>query len=242
MYLILAATPAETVLLRQQLVSRKTSSCAGRELLHGELCGVGILLGHGGIGSMLMSMQLTRLLTRHQPRAVLLCGCGGSYPDSGLAVGDLALASAEIYGDCGITTDAGFVPLETLNIPQESRFAPIFQQSYDLDTPLLQNAARLLPESRCGPFVTVNNCSNSHELSLQLQQQTGGICENMEGAAVAQVCAEFSCPLLEIRGISNPTGTRADHLWDIPLGIKVAQEAILTLLQRGLLPFKGVSS
>ena len=236
MFLILAATPAETALLRQQLVSIKTLSCGERELLQGELCGAGILLGHGGIGAMLMAMQLTRILTRHRPRAVLLCGCGGSYPDSGLAVGDLALASAEIYGDCGVTTDTGFVPLEGLNIPQESRFAPIFQQSYDLDTPLLQRAARLLPEAQCGTFVTVNNCSGSDDLSLQLQQQTGGICENMEGAAVAQVCAEFSCPLLEIRGISNPTGTRADHLWNIPLGIKVAQEAVLTLLQRGLLP------
>jgi futalosine hydrolase len=57
----------------------------------------------------------------------------------------------------------------------------------------------------------------------------------MEGAAAAQVCAEFSCPLLEVRGISNPTGTRANERWDIPLGMRVAQEAVLTLLQRGLL-------
>ncbi len=235
MFLILAATSAETTLLRQQLVSVKTLAGGEKEVLQGELCDIRILLGHGGIGSMLMTMQLTRFLTLHRPRAVLLCGCGGSYPDSGLAVGDLALASAEIYGDCGVTTDAGFVPLEQLSIPQESHFAPIFQQSYNLDTPLLQSAARLLPEAHCGTFVTVNNCSGTRKLSLQLQQQTGGICENMEGAAVAQVCAEFSCPLLEIRGISNPTGTRADHLWDIPLGMRVAQEAILTLLQRGLL-------
>ena len=236
MMLILAATPAETALLRRHLVHVETISCADRELLRGELCGTGILLAHGGIGSMLMAMQLTRLLTSHRPEAVLLCGCGGSYPDSGLAVGDLALAGTEIYGDCGVTTDTGFIPLENLQIPQEPRYAPTFQQSYNLDTLLLRKASQLLPEAHCGTFVTVNNCSNSHELSLQLQQQTGGICENMEGAAVAQVCAEFSCPLLEIRGISNPTGTRAGHLWDIPRGMRVAQEGVLTLLQGGLRP------
>lgn len=234
MFLILAATPAETALLRQQLDVSETSWCADRELLHGELCGVSILLGHGGIGAMLMSMQLTRILALHKPQAVLLCGCGGSYPDSDLTVGDLALARAETYGDCGVTTAAGFVPLTDLNIPQDPRFAPIFQQSYNLESPLLQHAAQLLPEAHCGTFVTVNNCSSSLKLSLQLQHRTGGICENMEGAAVAQVCAEFSCPLLEIRGISNPTGTRTDTLWDIPLGMRVAQEAILQLLHQKL--------
>jgi futalosine hydrolase len=235
MLLIVAATPAETVLLRQQLNAGESLLCAGKELLRGTLYDTPVLVGHGGIGAMLMAMQLTRILAEQQPQAVLLCGCGGSYPDNGLGIGDLALAGSEIYGDCGVTTDTGFIPLDQLNIPQQNHLAPRFQQSYNLDSPLLRRAAQLLPQAHCGPFVTVNNCSGTPDLSRQLQQQTGGICENMEGAAAAQVCAEFSCPLLELRGISNPTGTRADQLWNIPLGIKVAQEAVLTLLQRDLL-------
>jgi futalosine hydrolase len=235
MVLIIAATPAETTLLRRQLNDGESLLCGGRELLRGTLCDTPVVLGHSGIGSMLMAMQLTRILAEQRPEAVILCGCGGSYPDSGLGVGELALASSEIYGDCGVTTDTGFIPLEQLNIPQQTHLAPLFQQSYNLDSPLYQRAAQLLPQAHCGPFVTVNNCSGTPDLSLQLQQQTAGICENMEGAAAAQVCAEFSCPLLEVRGISNPTGTRADHLWDLPLGIRVAQEAVLTLLLRGVL-------
>jgi futalosine hydrolase len=235
MVLVLAATPAETALLRREMNSSTKLQCGGRELLRGSLYGAAVVVGHAGIGAMLMAMQLTRMLTELRPEAVILCGCGGSYPDSGPGIGDLALASSEIYGDCGVTTDSGFIPLEQLKIPQQTRFAPLFRQSYKLDTPLFQRAAQLLPQAHCGPFVTVNNCSGTPELSRQLQQQTAGICENMEGAAAAQVCAEFSCPLIEIRGISNPTGTRADELWDIPLGMRVAQQAVLTLLQRGLL-------
>jgi len=235
MVLVLAATPAETALLRQQLSTSNSFLCGDRELLRGNLCAVPVIIGHGGIGAMLMAMQLTRMLTELRPEAVILCGCGGSYPDSGLDIGDLALASSESYGDCGVTTGAGFIPLEQLNIPQQTRLAPLFQQSYDLDTAIYKRAAGLLPQAHCGPFVTVNNGSGTPELNRQLQRQTAGICENMEGAAAAQVCAEFSCPLLEVRGISNPTGTRANELWDIPLGMRVAQEAVLTLLQRGLL-------
>jgi len=235
MVLVLAATPAETALLRQQLNTSNSFLCADREALRGNLCGVPVVVGHGGIGAMLMAMQLTRMLTELRPTAVILCGCGGSYPDSGLGIGDLVLANSERYGDCGVTTDTGFIPLEQLNIPQQPRLAPRFQQSYKLDTHLYKRAVQLLPQAHCGPFVTVNNCSGTPALSRQLQQQTAGICENMEGAAAAQVCAEFSCPLLEVRGISNPTGTRADELWDIPLGMRVAQEAVLTLVQHGLL-------
>ncbi|MBD1401300.1 futalosine hydrolase [Pelovirga terrestris] len=235
MVLVLAATPAETALLRRQVISSATVQCGGRELLRGNLCGTAVVVGHAGIGAMLMAMQLTRMLTELRPAAVILCGCGGSYPDRGPGIGDLALASSEIYGDCGVTTDSGFIPLEQLKIPQQSHLAPLFQQSYKLDTPLYHQAVQLLPQAYCGPFVTVNNCSGTPELSRQLQRLTTGICENMEGAAAAQVCAEFACPLLEVRGISNPTGTRADEQWDIPLGMRVAQEAVLTLLQRGLL-------
>lgn len=235
MFLLIAATPAETGLLRRQLSCSESLLSGGKELLRGSLCNTPVLIGHGGIGAMLMAMQLTRILAEQRPEAVILCGCGGSYPASGLGIGDLALASSEIYGDCGVTTNTGFIPLEQLNIPQQAHLAPLFQQSYNLDTPLYKQAVQVLPQARCGPFVTVNNCSGTPDLSRQLQQQTAGICENMEGAAAAQVCAEFSCPLLEVRGISNPTGTRAEELWDISLGIRVAQEAVLALLQRGLL-------
>lgn len=239
MLLIVAATPLETCLLRRHLTVLETFRCGSSELLQGTLLGHKILLGQSGIGAMLMAMQLTRILNQHQPQGVILCGCGGSYPDTGLAVGDLALASAEVYGDCGVATDAGFVALETLNIPQDPSCVPVFQQGYNLQSPLLVRAADILPDAARGVFVTVNCCSGTRELSIRLQQQTGGICENMEGAAAAQVCAEFSCPLLELRGISNPTGTRDPQQWNIPLGAEVAQQGVLTLLKQGLFDSQG---
>jgi futalosine hydrolase len=82
-----------------------------------------------------------------------------------------------------------------------------------------------------GPFVTVNTISGMRELCLQLEKRTGGICENMEGAALAQVAAGYPVPLLELRGISNPCGTRDRCDWDLPAGMEVAQRAILRLLK-----------
>lgn len=234
MLLVLTATPLESTLLRHRLQSRQDLPCGNATLHQGQLHGQQVLIGHSGIGAMLTAMQLTRILLTYRPTAVILCGCGGSYPGSDLHNGDLALATREIYGDCGVATDQGFLPFAELNIPQQATAAPVFHQSYPLDPLLLQRAEEILPRATVGPFVTVSCCSGTPETSAELARRTGGICENMEGAAAAQVCAEFALPLLEVRGISNPTGTRDPRQWDIRLGAEVAQQAVLTLLQPGI--------
>ncbi|SEA82607.1 futalosine hydrolase [Desulfuromusa kysingii] len=232
MLLILAATPLETNLLRQTMTNTEHLSCGSIKIIAGELEGQQVLLCHGGIGQVNMALQLTRILSVHTPLAVFLCGCGGSYPDSGLRVGDLALADVEIFGDLGVVTTDTFIPLSHLNIPQDKQLAPAIKQSIPLDPELCRWAQLSLEEVACGPFVSVNCCSGTPAASLDLQLRTKGICENMEGAAAAQVCSEFNIPLLELRGISNPTGTRDPEQWDVVRGSAAAQSAILKLLQR----------
>ena len=82
MLLILAAVPLETTLLRHNMINTQTLSCGSIQIFSGKLQGKNVLLGHGGIGQVNMAIQLTHLLNEHRPMAVLLCGCGGSYPDS----------------------------------------------------------------------------------------------------------------------------------------------------------------
>ena len=230
MLLIIAAVPAETTLLRQQLRDTETVSLGNCSLIFGTLHRQKILLAHSGVGQTAMAIRLTRLLENYPCSAVLLCGCGGSYPGSGLQIGDLALAGEELHGDLGVATAETFIPLNQLDIPQNRQLMPPLQQSFNLDSPLLGWARRQLPKAICGTFVTINCCSGHQQLSTELQERSGGLCENMEGAAAAQVCAEFSLPLLELRGISNPTGTRDPQFWDIQAGAEAAQRGLLQLL------------
>ena len=231
MILLLAAAPLETALLRKKITDLQILYCGSVQVFSGKLQGQDILLSHGGIGQVSMAIQLTRLLSEHKPMAIFLCGCGGSYPKRGLKIGDLALATEEIFGDFGVATTDKFIPLNQLDLPQNPQLAPVIQQSFQLNTGLLSWAQEILSDTTCGLFVTVNCCSGTPELSTELQQRTGGICENMEGAAVAQVCATFDIPLLELRGISNPTGTRDPQQWNIVRGTEAAQLGILELLE-----------
>ena len=231
MLLILAAAPLETELLRKKMTHTQLRRCGSIQVFLGKLQGQDVLLSHGGIGQVNMAIQLTRLLSEHKPQAVLLCGCGGSYPGSDLQIGSLALAKEEIFGDLGVATANRFIPLKQLDLPQNPQLAPTVQQSFPLNADLLSWAQEVLPDAVCGSFVSVNCCSGNAELSVVLQQRCDGICENMEGAAAAQVCTEFDIPLLELRGISNPTGTRDPQQWDITRGAEAAQLGILELLE-----------
>ncbi|MDD2501969.1 MAG: futalosine hydrolase, partial [Geobacter sp.] len=56
----------------------------------------------GGIGKANAAAAATSLIERHRPELVVITGCGGAYPGSGLSVGDLAVASDEIFGDEGV--------------------------------------------------------------------------------------------------------------------------------------------
>jgi futalosine hydrolase len=231
MLLIIAAAPLETSLLRKQIANVQISLCGATQVFSGKLAEKDILLSHGGIGQVNMAMQLTRLLDSDTPTAVLLCGCAGYYPASGLKIGDLALATDEYFADLGVATTEQFVPLEKLDLPQQSHLAPVVKQSLPLDQTLFNRARKILPEITCGTFATVNCCSGSPELSFELERRSDAICESMEGAAAAQVCENRGVPLLELRGMSNPTGTRDPQQWDVVAGATAAQRAILKLLK-----------
>ncbi len=231
MLLIIAAVPLETTLLRNQLKDSRAAEVGSCRICFGTLYGHAVLLAHSGVGQTAMSLQLTRLLERYSPEAVLLCGCGGSYPKSGLQNGDLALASEEIFGDLGVALETDFIPLEALNIPQQAGQMLPLRQYYPLQSPLTDLAQKILPQAVFGCFVTVSSCSGHPALSEQLAERTGGICENMEGAAAAQVCHEYRLPLLELRGISNPTGIRDSDKWELKRGAEAAQQGLLQILQ-----------
>ncbi len=231
MVLIIAAVPLETSLLRKALTAVEISRCGTIDVFSGQLRGANLVLAHCGIGQVNMAMQLTRLLDSYTPSAVYLCGCGGSYPASGLKNGDVVLAEKEMFADFGVATAEQFIPLEQLGIPQQLQLTPAVRQTLDLDSALLEKACQILPEATRGTFATVNSCSGHPALSLELERRSGAICENMEGAAAARVCENFAVPLLELRGISNPTGTRDPQQWDIAAGVNAAQRAILRLLE-----------
>ncbi len=237
MICLLAAVAEETCLIREALGKCVPRSVNGVTLMNGRLSGHDVCLAHSGIGKAAAAAAAVTLLSSCRPQALWLFGCGGAYPGSGLSISDLALADAEIFGDEGVATSKGFRDLAALRLPmrpgpeaQYNRW-PVDRALHAWAQPLLeeqaQNSAAKLGS---GPFVTVSTCTGTTADAIEIARRTGGICENMEGAAVALACQQMAVPMLEVRGISNRVEDYDPTCWDLSTGMTAAQNAILTLL------------
>ncbi|CAA9368768.1 MAG: Futalosine hydrolase [uncultured Gemmatimonadetes bacterium] len=210
-----------------------------RELLgggtRGELDGIPARLLVTGMGKTNAAYALTVLLERELVRVVISFGIAGAYVGSGLGVGSIALASAAVYGDEGVQTPTGWMGTEGIGIPllpdpEQPRF-----NVFPLDGAWVTAAERSLAAAgvavRTGPFVTVSCCAGTAELGAERAHRFGGLCEDMESAALAHVCAHRDVPFLAVRGISNLVEDRDLHRWRIAEAAEAACGAVRVLVR-----------
>lgn len=234
---ILAALPLETELIRSYWGPWKISDLGGFHLYKRRAAGMTIELMHSGVGKANAAAAAT-ILALHQPQALLVVGCGGALPGSRLQVGDLALANSEIFGDEGVLTLQGFQDLTAMRLPLLSSSSPPLYNTCPVDPDWQRRANEQLTLFAAtagislvtGPFVTVSTCSGTTAGGEILARRSGGICENMEGAAAALVCARHNIPFCEIRGISNLVEDRNLERWDLAGAAAIAQQALIALL------------
>ena len=201
--------------------------CAATELessaLQGSLpSGVSLLVT--GVGAVNAACALTRFLEREGARAVVVCGIGGAYPGSGLAVGDVVWAESECYGDLGAASPQGFLDMQAMGFPVIGGEAPV----YNVFPVELRRAGR-----KWVRFVTVTTCTGDDVTARALATRTGGAVENMEGAAIAHVARLYGIPCGEVRGISNPVGNRERGAWRVREAALAAQEELVAVLASG---------
>ncbi len=102
---------------------------------------------------------------------------------------------------------------------------------YDLDSTLAARCRTIFDQLgisyHLGVFITVNGITGHRARGQMLQCRWNGMCENMEGAAVARVCREFNLPSAELRCISNYVEDRDLSTWCLPeAATKAAHTAI----------------
>lgn len=201
----------------------------------GRLGGFPVVVAAGGIGKTNAAHALTAILERYRASAVIGFGVGGAYPGSGLDVGDLAVATAEHYGDEGVATGNGWISCEDIGIPLLADGGRRYFNELPVDQAGLESIDGALRDgpiaAMWGPFVTVSNCSGTTARGVELAERFGAVCESMEGAAYAHVAALYRLPYLELRGISNLVEDRDTSRWRLheaagtaAAGVRVAVE------------------
>ena len=201
----------------------------------GALGGREILLAATGIGKVNAACAATLLLERFTPEFLVNTGCGGAFPGCGLSVGDLAVADSEALADEGVQAPGGWQGMELIGIPVFQGRGERFFNRFPLDGALARGALECARTHRFkavqGPFLTVSTCSGTDAQGRELLRRFPGICENMEGGALAQVALIYGVPLLEVRGISNMVEERDMSRWDLKRAVVEVQKFLLCYLK-----------
>ncbi len=178
---------------------------------------------------------LAVMIDRYQPQLVINIGCAGAYVGSGLSIGNLVVASEEVLADDGVVVADGWKDLRYLNLPSVKQgglscynLLPLSRHASEKAMQLADYYGVFLVRGRSA---TVSTCSGTSQYGAELSQRWNALIENMEGAAVAQVCLRCGVDCLEIRGVSNMVEERDLKKWDIPRAVEAAQRFVLKYLE-----------
>jgi futalosine hydrolase len=229
---IITAVPFEAdILLRET----KRKRPLGR-FTTGRLAGRRVVVITGGIGAANAANAATLLIGQHTPKAVIQTGIGGAYPGGGAVLGDIVAAEQEVYADLGVLTKEGFQDMKSTGLALLERDRKKYYNVFPLHRGMLREAARLVPDLKRGVFLTVSTVTGTRKRARELRTRFEALCENMEGAAVAQICRAYDVPFLELRGISNRVEERDLSRWRKKEAAEGAQRAVLALLAGMRLP------
>ncbi|WP_243369893.1 futalosine hydrolase [Geotalea sp. SG265] len=234
-FFVTASVMQELSLLIHSTGAAKVDSALFPEIYRGCIGAREVTLAVTGIGKVNAASAATLLLQNATPDLLINTGCAGAYRGSGLQVGGLAVATSEILADEGVLTPEGWRSLEWIGIPLVKRSGKAYFNEFPLSMQAAGRAASLAAalglSVKRGKFLTVSTCSGTTARGEELFSRFGGICENMEGAAVAQVALRCGIDCLEVRGISNMVEDRDLSSWNIPGAVEAVQRFILKYIE-----------
>ncbi|EYB67958.1 adenosylhomocysteine nucleosidase [Deinococcus phoenicis] len=226
MLAIMGAMDEEIELLLTDLQDRETLERPGATLYRGVLDGVPVLLTRGGIGKVNAAMTATYLLLEGADRVIFTGVAGGVHPD--LRVGDIVVSTDLVQHDVDVTA----LGYELGTIPGE---VPAWAADERLRVAALEAAGEVEGVRALEGRVASGDQFIASAGDVQrLWTRFGAACAEMEGAAVAQVCAKAGVPFVVIRSVSDTADHDAnvDYRTFMPLVARHAKQVVRGMLAR----------
>lgn len=226
---LIAPTPPESAELRRQIKPFPKEEL--KIISEGELQGKKVIFSHSGAGKVNAAHTATLMLENYNVKFMMLFGIAGAYAGN---VGDVAVAETENYGEEGVLTKNGWSSMEMIAplLKNEKEFFNTFPMDKELAKLAVNVSKDLGFNAIYGNFITVSMCSGTKASGEILRSRFNGMCENMEGAAIAHICALYKVPLLEVRGISNVIEERDKRKWNIPLAVSRCNKLVSEVVRR----------
>lgn len=237
---ILSALAEEQAGLLEQLHGAYCTQHAGREFWQGTLNGVPVVLALARIGKVAAATTCVALIERFRVGAIVFTGVAGGVGE-GVQVGDVVLGSGYLQHDMDASPlfPRYQIPLTGQTVlAADAALLGALHAACTEGLQGLQHAGRV-PVLHQGLIASGDRFVNGLEETRRMVEALrhhghAALAVEMEGAAVAQVCADYAVPFAAVRTISD----RADDMAhvDFPLFVRevasvYAQRIIAALLR-----------
>ena len=195
---IIGAMEEEVNSLKESITDPKSTTIAGMEFCEGKLDGEDVVVVQCGMGKVNAGICAHTLINGFGCTRIINTGVAGSLDDQ-LVIGDIVVAVDAVQHD--FTVEA--IGFEKGEIPYTGRFS--FPADEDLRKAAVEAFHTVAPDVNVfeGRVCTGDQFINSDEQKETIISDFGGMCCEMEGGAVAQVCYLNDTPFVIIRAISD---------------------------------------
>ncbi len=216
---IQSALESEIEIIREWMTYTRLEPTGGAPFAVGGIGGTMVVAVAGGVGKARAAACAQTLVDVHRVESIIMCGVAGGLSPT-LKIGDIVISRqvVEYRGDTR-NMDADEISL----VPDD---ALVYLAK--------QACAETVRENRCvtGTILTCDRPILSRRARRQAGQLYRADCVEMEGAAVARVCAEHNVPFVVIRAISDRAGLLA--LLELKRNLRTSsrrvQQVVLKLL------------
>lgn len=194
---IIGAMEEEVALLVQQMEGASEATKAGILFVEGSICGMQAVVCRSGVGKVNAAVAAQLLIQSFGAEAIVFTGVAGAL-DPELEVGDMVISSDCMHHDMDVRA-LGF-SLGTIPYQETS----VFAADPGLRELAWEAGQRLFPgRLRLGRVLSGDQFIADKSAGAFLHRELKGMCAEMEGAAVAQVCAMNKIPYVVIRSMSD---------------------------------------
>jgi adenosylhomocysteine nucleosidase len=221
---VICAIPQELAYLRSILLKAGRQEIAQIAFDTGQLDAHRVVLAAAGMGKVNTGLVATLLADRFRCHVIVFTGVAGGL-DPELRIGDIVIADRVVQHDFGLLQDEQLHPYQPGHVPF---IKPTEQLGYPVDPELMERVkcrlegvklpplssaaggADRLPRINFGTVLTGDQYLHCERTRNRLHNDLDGIAIEMEGGALAQVCASFGIPWLVIRALSDLAGAGAE--------------------------------
>ena len=195
---IIGAMESEVRALQAAMSDKKYTEYAGMRFCEGLLHSVNVVCVQCGIGKVNAALCVQILKDRFNAECIINTGVAGALSDE-LDIGDIVISSEAVQHDFDLSPigyqKAEIPPFHTVAFPSD----PGLQQL------AAQTAQAVLQNHRvfCGRICSGDQFIAGEAAKRRIVSEFGGLCAEMEGAAIAQACTANALPFVIVRAISD---------------------------------------